>query len=94
MKRTTAHGYGPKHKRLRAREARRVDRGEAFCTAPVCKHPRGRYIRPGEPWDLGHHPFDRGVYLGPMHQACNRNTTLERSRRRPSVRRPPAGAWL
>jgi hypothetical protein len=86
--------YGAPHKRRRAREAQRVARGEAFCTAPRCKHPRGRYIAPGEPWHLGHHPFDHSRYLGPMHEACNCNTTLERSRRRPSVVRAPAGAWL
>lgn len=91
--------YGAPHKRRRAREAARVTRGEAFCTAPQCKHPRGRWIAPGEPWDLGHHPSDRSRYLGPMHQACNRNTVLERSLRRsargqPRVIRASAKAWL
>jgi hypothetical protein len=94
MRRTTAHGYGKLHKRLRAREAKRVAAGEAFCAAPRCKHPRGRWIAPSEPWDLGHHPFDRSRYLGPMHRGCNRNTVLERSRRRPRVVRASAGAWL
>jgi hypothetical protein len=91
---TKTRGYGEPHKRRRAREAARIARGEASCMAPCCKHPRGRWIAPGEPWDLGHHPFDRSVYLGPMHQACNRNTTLERGRRRPMVIRPAAAAWL
>lgn len=86
--------YGTQHRHLRAREAKRVERGECFCAAPRCKHPGGRYIVPGEEWDLGHHPFDPTVYLGPMHQACNRNTVLERMKRRPRVVRAAARAWL
>jgi hypothetical protein len=102
MRRTptrTELGYGVLHQRRRAREAKRVAAGEAFCTAPTCKHPRDRWIAPDEPWDLGHHPFDRSRYLGPMHRACNRDTRLERSarrsaRRQPRAMRAPAGAWL
>ena len=94
MRRTVRRGYGKAHQRARARAAKRVTAGEAFCAAPRCKHPGGRWIMPGEAWDLGHHPYDRGVYLGPMHQACNRNTVLERARRRPRVIRASAEAWL
>jgi hypothetical protein len=91
---TTQRGYGAPHRRRRKRTAAIVARGEAFCAAPKCSHPHGRWIAPGEPWHEGHHPFDRGVYIGPCHAACNCNTTLERSKRRPSVKRPAAQAWL
>jgi len=99
MRRTTLLGYGTAHQRRRKYAAAGVARGEAFCAAPRCKHPRGRWIAPGEPWDLGHHPFDRSRYLGPMHRGCNRDTRLERSarrsaRRQPSAVRASAGAWL
>ena len=93
-RRTVARGYGARHQRERARVAKAVARGEAFCAAPRCKHPRGRWIAPGERWDLGHHPYDRSVYLGPLHEACNRDTTLERSRQRPRMTRAPAQTWL
>jgi hypothetical protein len=96
---TTQLGYGRPHQRRRKYAAAAVVRGEAFCAAPHCKHPRGRWIAPSEPWDLGHDPVDRTRYLGPMHRACNRNTVLERSirrsaRRQPRAVRAPAGAWL
>lgn len=61
-----------------------------FCAKPGC----GRWIPPGSRWDLGHDPFDRATYLGPMHEACNRNTTVERALRRPRVRRADPGGWL
>jgi hypothetical protein len=98
---TTQRGYGTVHQRRRKYAAAAVARGEAFCTAPQCKHPRGRWIAPGELWDLGHDPFDptRRTYLGPLHRGCNRNTVLERAMRRSARRQPravraPAGAWL
>lgn len=91
---TTLRGYGYPHQRRRKREARRVERGEVFCAAPRCKHPRGRWIAPGEPWDEGHSPFDRTEYLGPMHRGCNRDTRLERSLRWPGIVRAPIEAQL
>jgi hypothetical protein len=79
MARTADRGYGGVHQSLRRRYAKVVDRGEAYCAK--C----GQWISPSEPWDLGHSPFDRGKYLGPMHQRCNRDTRFERSLRRPGV---------
>ena len=38
----------------------------------------GDYIRPGEPWDLGHVDGDRSRYAGPEHRRCNRGTTGRR----------------
>ena len=94
---TTARGYGASHRARRERDAVLVAQGEAFCAAPVCKGPRGRWISPDEPWDEGHDPYDRSRWLGPMHRGCNRNTALERRLHRPWVdrlERVDAGAWL
>lgn len=85
---TAARGYGGAHQRRRKQDAIKVARGEAFC--PKC----WGWISPHEPWDEGHHPYDRRVYLGPMHRACNRDTRLEKSLRRPHVVRSSAEVWL
>jgi hypothetical protein len=73
---TTERGYGAAHQRVRDEWIPVVACGEAFCAR--CN----RWIHPDEPWDLAHSPFDRGVYLGPMHRKCNRDTRLEKSLRR------------
>jgi hypothetical protein len=85
---TAERGYGAAHQARRRREAVAVAAGDAFCAR--C----GLWISPAEPWDLGHSPYDRGVYLGAMHRRCNRDTRLERALRRPRVARPPAEVWL
>jgi hypothetical protein len=90
MRRTVARGYGGAHQKLRRRWAPKVARGEVHCAHPKCRC----WIRPGEPWDLGHNPLAPGSYLGPMHRGCNRDTTWEKSLRRPCVARPPAESWL
>lgn len=74
--RTISNGYGKEHKRLRAEYAQRMADGETFrcwrCT---------RWVDPDRPWDLGHDDWDRSVYRGPEHVACNRATKRRRNRR-------------
>jgi hypothetical protein len=65
-------GYGAEHRALRKRLARLVQAGQATCWR--C----GRWIAPGEPWDLGHDDVDRSVYRGPEHRSCNRRTSGRR----------------
>lgn len=59
--RTTARGYGTRHRGLRAWWAPRVARGTVNCWR--CGHP----IRTGQAWDLGHDDHDRTQYRGPEH---------------------------
>jgi hypothetical protein len=76
---TTRRGYGTRHQKIRAQFAKIVKAGEAVCAR--C----GRPIHPYEPWDLGHHDFDRSIYTGPEHRRCNRNTAWRKRKiRRPS----------
>lgn len=63
-----ARGYDAKHRKLRAKWARSVERGEVVCWR--CQ----RLIAPGSPWDLGHDDLDRSQYRGPEHAKCNRST--------------------
>jgi hypothetical protein len=76
---TTLRGYGHRHQQARKRLAPLVDAGLVRCAR--C----GDWIAPGEPWDLGHHDWDRSLYTGPEHRACNR-ATAGRWRRRVSRR--------
>lgn len=64
--------YGYAHRKRREEWRARVERGEVACA--YC----GLMILPGERWDLSHDPFDRRRYIGPAHEAHNRNTALER----------------
>lgn len=82
MKTTTERGYGSAHRRLRARWAPSVARGEVACAR--CKQP----ILPGQPWDLGHDDNDRTKYSGPEHRDCNRG---EPSRRKTAI--TPSRNW-
>jgi hypothetical protein len=74
---TVARGYGARHKQLRREIGRQVAAGGVACAR--C----GREIYPFEPWDLGHHDFDRSVYTGPEHRRCNRATARHGRRRKP-----------
>lgn len=74
---TAARGYGPEHVRLRKRWAPPVERGEVRCAR--C----GRWIQPGQLWDLDHRD-DRQGYLGPSHRSCNRSI---------GARRAGSGGW-
>ena len=56
--------YGHAHRKLRARWAPRVARGDVPCAR--C----GNLILPGEAWHLDHDD-DRSSYLGPSHADCN-----------------------
>jgi len=70
-----ARGYGAEHRLLRKRLQALVATGEVVCAR--CGLP----IHPDEPWDLGHDDFDRTIYSGPEHRACNRATAARRRRR-------------
>lgn len=61
--------YGPAHRKERARWAKVVAAGDAYCVEPICKKPH-RWIAPDEPWHLSH---DRasGEWIGPSHRRCN-----------------------
>lgn len=65
---STQRGYGYRHKQLRERAKRDVQRGTAICWR--CNKP----IPPNADFDLGHDDHDRTLYRGPEHQACNRAT--------------------
>jgi hypothetical protein len=61
--------YGPAHRQLRKRWARRVERGGVLCSR--C----GEFIDPRDRWDLDH--VDGGgpmEYHGLSHARCNRAT--------------------
>ena len=63
---TTARGYGPAHRQLRARWSLEVDRGSVLCGR--C----GRLIEPGTFWDLSHPGDDKTQQPVPWHRYENR----------------------
>lgn len=86
---TTASGYGWDHQQERARWKPTVDRGEAWCTEPICLM-RDRWIPPGTPWDLAHNR-ETGGYRGPAHARCNRSEGARWGNRvRRTTRRAPS----
>ena len=46
------------------------------------EHRRGEFIRPDEPWDLGHDDLDRSLPRAPEHRRCNRATRAHAAKRR------------
>jgi len=69
---TRQRGYGRPHQKLRAQWEPIVNTGQVPCHAIICleeRDGRGRIIRPGTPWQLGHTP-DRTAWTGPEHQRC------------------------
>jgi hypothetical protein len=78
-------GYGAAHRRLRALWAPVVAAGGVVCSRPECPYP-GRLIVPGQAWDLDH-TEDRGAYLGPAHQLCNRRAGAIKGNRARGARR-------
>lgn len=74
-------GYDAAHQRAR----RALVPMMASTGAPCARC--GRWIVPGEPWDLGHDDLDRSRYSGPEHRACNRATTTHRKQRARSASR-------
>ncbi len=83
-----ARGYGARHKALRKAWSKRVEAGEVRCAR--C----GKWIRPDEPWDLGHDDFDRSRWTGPEHRGCNRAWPWELRRRREAARQQQTGDGL
>lgn len=81
----TEQGYGPAHVKLRERVARQMEAVWAAGNAVPCARGSacllGGWIRPGQPWDLGHDDHDRSRYRGPEHRRCNRATSGRRKRR-------------
>lgn len=72
---TTARGYGRRHRALREQAAKLVASGRAVCWR--C----GKPILPWMNWDLGHDDYDRNIYRGPEHAYCNRSSAARRGNR-------------
>jgi hypothetical protein len=95
---TSQRGYDAAHQRKREEWRPHVERGEVDCYAEVCleeRDGRGRWIRPGSRWDLGHTP-DRSAWTGPEHERCNRSEgarrgNQQRGQLRPRVEPEPVG---
>lgn len=86
---TTERGYGVAHTAERQRWAPHVTAGHVPCHARRCleaEDGRGRTIRPGTPWDLGHTP-DRTAWTGPEHRRCNRSEGARRGNQARGQRR-------
>ncbi len=104
---TTQRQYGWQHQKERARYARIVDAGNAYCQQGIpgngssgkCYYPT-RWIQPGTPWALGH-TDDRTSYIGPCHALCNQRDGATRggqavhgnTRRNPTPRTPHGTGW-
>jgi hypothetical protein len=73
---SSARGYGHEHRKRRKLWEPRVERGEVCCWR--C----GKWIAPGEDWDLGHDDYDRSVWRGPECYLCNRATNGRGKNRR------------
>ena len=82
---TAARAYAYRHQAVRRQVALLVASGRATCAR--C----GKPISPDEPWDLGHDDFDRRIYTGPEHRACNRATA---GRRNESMVTKTSRDWL
>lgn len=80
--------YGSEHRRLRKQIEKTVRAGAAVCAR--C----GLWIRPDEPFDLGHsdHPRAKqlGMYRGPEHRDCSRTAGGWKRRGRTDAPPPPA----
>lgn len=86
---TDARGYGPGHRRLRAKWDRIVQSGGAVCWR--CNEA----IRPGSEWVLGHvDGSGKALYRGPEHRLCSDRSgqTLSREARDPDPG-PPRYRW-
>jgi hypothetical protein len=79
---TSERGYGWRHQQLRRRVEREIAAEWAAGRAVPCARGSacklGGWIRPGEPWDLGHNDRDRSRYNGAEHRVCNRATAGRR----------------
>ena len=76
-------GYTRDHRQLRKQWERYVNAGGVTCWR--C----GKTIERRSEWDLGHDDYDRTIYRGPEHRACNR-ATKGRDQVNPE---PRARAW-
>lgn len=72
------------YKQARAKAARDVAAGRAYCWRPRCR----RWIPPGSAWHLGHDDWDRRIIRGPEHPTCN----LGGAARKANAQRPTAKA--
>jgi hypothetical protein len=88
---TTERGYGTPHRHERAKWQPLIDAGQGVCLAAVCLK-TSRWIRPGEPWHLGHSP-DRTFYIGPCHPECNTSEGGRRGNRKHPKARGPIRRW-
>ncbi len=91
---TAARGYGHQHQQERQRWAPTVAAGKADCAELVCLNPAGRWIEPGQDWDLAHDRVNGG-YLGPAHSPCNRSEGAKHGngQRSAPVTGTPSDAW-
>ena len=79
-----ARGYGANHRQLRARYQRVIEAGVEVVWCVRC----GLQILPGQPFDLDHDDFDRSLYLGPSHRACNRSAAAVKGNKLRAGRAP------
>ncbi len=84
---STERGYDAAHRRLREQLDPIVAAGQAVCRR--C----GNQIKPGQPWDLGHHA-DRTRPPSPEHRICNRQTAAHKAQSQKQEQRPAALAFF